>query len=299
MLSLVKYKCFQCFTSSFNFAQNCSWVLFGKLYSVVPALIFFAFVCNLFFLEFVNTLSIKCIVVIIIIIALVASSKSIKPCSTQKSYCQQLIFLCHVFFYAFWSSTFNSDHREVLLFKFWETSISVRLFPSGWCCWAAMLPLLILRLCLFLVSSSISKKTHSVIQTLKKDGVLTSELEKELKGCRSADELDHVVRVLPTIWTLDLSMTSIRPLLSHNPWLCLAAVFALQERQQTDKGTASQGTRPWSCHFGTDGNTAHFGFRALGQTRRWRSDTKDRFLIVKGWDRVDPKKIFKNLLFGD
>ncbi|XP_075902262.1 S1 RNA-binding domain-containing protein 1 [Nelusetta ayraudi] len=39
---------------------------------------------------------------------------------------------------------------------------------------------------------SLSKKSHSVIQTLKKDGVLTSELEQELKSCRSADELDHV-----------------------------------------------------------------------------------------------------------
>lgn len=54
---------------------------------------------------------------------------------------------------------------------------------------------IILCLCLFLVTSSLSKKSHSVIQTLKKDGVLTSELEQELKSCRSADELDHVVRI--------------------------------------------------------------------------------------------------------
>nr|XP_046258077.1 S1 RNA-binding domain-containing protein 1 [Scatophagus argus] len=39
---------------------------------------------------------------------------------------------------------------------------------------------------------SLSKKTQSVIQTLKKDGVLTSELEQNLRSCRSADELDHV-----------------------------------------------------------------------------------------------------------
>lgn len=46
-------------------------------------------------------------------------------------------------------------------------------------------------LCCF---SSVAKKTHSVIQTLKKDGVLTTELEETLRSCRSADELDHVVR---------------------------------------------------------------------------------------------------------
>ncbi|XP_020507457.2 S1 RNA-binding domain-containing protein 1 [Labrus bergylta] len=39
---------------------------------------------------------------------------------------------------------------------------------------------------------SLSKKTQSVIQTLKKDGVLTAELEHELRSCRSFDELDHV-----------------------------------------------------------------------------------------------------------
>ncbi|XP_024152988.1 S1 RNA-binding domain-containing protein 1 isoform X2 [Oryzias melastigma] len=39
---------------------------------------------------------------------------------------------------------------------------------------------------------SVAKKTHSVIQTLKKDGVLTTELEETLRSCRSADELDHV-----------------------------------------------------------------------------------------------------------
>ncbi|XP_070697267.1 S1 RNA-binding domain-containing protein 1 [Pempheris klunzingeri] len=39
---------------------------------------------------------------------------------------------------------------------------------------------------------SLAKKTQSVIQTLKKDGVLTPELEGNLRSCRSADELDHV-----------------------------------------------------------------------------------------------------------
>ncbi|XP_077351883.1 S1 RNA-binding domain-containing protein 1 isoform X2 [Festucalex cinctus] len=39
---------------------------------------------------------------------------------------------------------------------------------------------------------ALAKKTQSVINTLKKDGVLSTELEKSLKRCRSADELDHV-----------------------------------------------------------------------------------------------------------
>ncbi|KAK1791086.1 hypothetical protein P4O66_002124 [Electrophorus voltai] len=39
---------------------------------------------------------------------------------------------------------------------------------------------------------SVAKKTQSIIQTLKKEGVLTSELEQALKNCRSADEQDHV-----------------------------------------------------------------------------------------------------------
>ncbi|KAL2083365.1 hypothetical protein ACEWY4_021138 [Coilia grayii] len=38
----------------------------------------------------------------------------------------------------------------------------------------------------------LAKKCQSVIQTLKKDGVLTSELEVSLKNCRTPDELDHV-----------------------------------------------------------------------------------------------------------
>lgn len=44
--------------------------------------------------------------------------------------------------------------------------------------------------------SALIKKTQSVIQTLKKDGVLTPELEQSFRSCRSADELDHVVRII-------------------------------------------------------------------------------------------------------
>ncbi|XP_036429723.1 S1 RNA-binding domain-containing protein 1 [Colossoma macropomum] len=39
---------------------------------------------------------------------------------------------------------------------------------------------------------SVAKKSQSIAQTLKKEGVLTSELEQALRSCRSADELDHV-----------------------------------------------------------------------------------------------------------
>ncbi|XP_034040499.1 S1 RNA-binding domain-containing protein 1 [Thalassophryne amazonica] len=39
---------------------------------------------------------------------------------------------------------------------------------------------------------SLAKKTESAIKTLTKDGVLTTELEQNLRSCRSADELDHV-----------------------------------------------------------------------------------------------------------
>ncbi|XP_072293046.1 S1 RNA-binding domain-containing protein 1 [Eucyclogobius newberryi] len=39
---------------------------------------------------------------------------------------------------------------------------------------------------------ALAKKTQSVIQTLKKDGNLTAELEQNLRNCRSAEELDHV-----------------------------------------------------------------------------------------------------------
>ncbi|XP_072532959.1 S1 RNA-binding domain-containing protein 1 [Salminus brasiliensis] len=39
---------------------------------------------------------------------------------------------------------------------------------------------------------SVAKKSQSIAQTLKKEGVLTSELEQELRSCRSAEDLDHV-----------------------------------------------------------------------------------------------------------
>ncbi|XP_051945968.1 S1 RNA-binding domain-containing protein 1-like isoform X1 [Xyrauchen texanus] len=39
---------------------------------------------------------------------------------------------------------------------------------------------------------SVAKKSRSVAQTLKKEGVLTLELEMALKNCTSADEIDHV-----------------------------------------------------------------------------------------------------------
>ncbi|XP_043111676.1 S1 RNA-binding domain-containing protein 1 isoform X2 [Puntigrus tetrazona] len=39
---------------------------------------------------------------------------------------------------------------------------------------------------------SVAKKIRSVSQTLKKEGVLTSELEMVLKNCTTADEIDHV-----------------------------------------------------------------------------------------------------------
>uniref|UniRef100_A0A673IC38 S1 RNA-binding domain-containing protein 1 n=1 Tax=Sinocyclocheilus rhinocerous TaxID=307959 RepID=A0A673IC38_9TELE len=39
---------------------------------------------------------------------------------------------------------------------------------------------------------SVAKKSRSVSQTLKKEGVLTSELEMALKDCTTADEMDHV-----------------------------------------------------------------------------------------------------------
>ncbi|XP_059928858.1 S1 RNA-binding domain-containing protein 1 isoform X2 [Gadus macrocephalus] len=38
----------------------------------------------------------------------------------------------------------------------------------------------------------LSKKTQSVIQTLRKDGFLNAELENNLRSCRSLDELDHM-----------------------------------------------------------------------------------------------------------
>ena len=47
--------------------------------------------------------------------------------------------------------------------------------------------------------SALAKKCQSVIQTLKKDGVLTSELDVSLRNCRVADELDHVVSVFESM----------------------------------------------------------------------------------------------------
>jgi len=41
---------------------------------------------------------------------------------------------------------------------------------------------------------SVAKKSRSVAQTLKKEGVLTLDLEMVLKNCTTADEIDHVVR---------------------------------------------------------------------------------------------------------
>lgn len=54
---------------------------------------------------------------------------------------------------------------------------------------------LFLCVCLFVCCSALARKCQSVMQTLKKDGVLTSELEISLKNCRTPDELDHVVSV--------------------------------------------------------------------------------------------------------
>ncbi|KAG2467323.1 S1 RNA-binding domain-containing protein 1 [Polypterus senegalus] len=39
---------------------------------------------------------------------------------------------------------------------------------------------------------TIAKKVHTVIQTLKKEGVLTADLQNSLLNCRTPDELDHV-----------------------------------------------------------------------------------------------------------
>ncbi|KAJ8418481.1 hypothetical protein AAFF_G00141900 [Aldrovandia affinis] len=39
---------------------------------------------------------------------------------------------------------------------------------------------------------AVSKKSQSISQTLKKEGVLTAELEETLKNCRSPDELEYV-----------------------------------------------------------------------------------------------------------
>ncbi|KAJ8248308.1 hypothetical protein GJAV_G00240620 [Gymnothorax javanicus] len=39
---------------------------------------------------------------------------------------------------------------------------------------------------------SVSKKSQSISQTLKKEGILTAEIERMLKNCRSQEELEHV-----------------------------------------------------------------------------------------------------------
>ncbi|XP_061915060.1 S1 RNA-binding domain-containing protein 1 [Entelurus aequoreus] len=39
---------------------------------------------------------------------------------------------------------------------------------------------------------TVAKKTQSVVNTLKKDGVLNTELDQSLRSCRSLEELDHV-----------------------------------------------------------------------------------------------------------
>lgn len=39
---------------------------------------------------------------------------------------------------------------------------------------------------------SVAKKSRSIAQTLKKEGVLTSQLENALKNCTTADDIDHV-----------------------------------------------------------------------------------------------------------
>lgn len=49
-----------------------------------------------------------------------------------------------------------------------------------------------------------------MVQTLKKDGVLTTELEQNLRNCRSADELDHVVRIKFVFQSVIHQLTVIR-----------------------------------------------------------------------------------------
>lgn len=46
----------------------------------------------------------------------------------------------------------------------------------------------------FVCLRSVAKKSRSVAQTLKKEGVLTAQLESALQNCTTADEIDHVVR---------------------------------------------------------------------------------------------------------
>lgn len=62
--------------------------------------------------------------------------------------------------------------------------------------------------------SSVAKKAQSIFRTLKKDGGLTLELEKIMKDCKSADELDHVVSIyqysLQLVFTIYHEMLFIR-----------------------------------------------------------------------------------------
>uniref|UniRef100_A0A3Q2VJF3 S1 RNA binding domain 1 n=1 Tax=Haplochromis burtoni TaxID=8153 RepID=A0A3Q2VJF3_HAPBU len=74
----------------------------------------------------------------------------------------------------------NWDLIEVFLYIMWELFLFLFVFCQvldGAICQAL---------------NSLAKRTQSVVQTLKKDGVLTTELEQNLRNCRSADELDHV-----------------------------------------------------------------------------------------------------------
>ena len=121
-----------------------------------------------------------------------------------------------MFFYICWAglgfcldSMFNSSHKMVLVAKLWGLTqcqlcgivlcVYVCLYYLIFCeylifhCVLSVFVYLCTFMCFF---SSLAKKTKSVIQTLKKDGVLTDELEQELRNCRSADELDHVVRTV-------------------------------------------------------------------------------------------------------
>lgn len=46
---------------------------------------------------------------------------------------------------------------------------------------------------LYVYLRSVAKKSRTVAQTLKKEGILTSDLENALKNCTAVDEIDHVV----------------------------------------------------------------------------------------------------------
>lgn len=129
----------------------------------------------------------------------------------------------------------------------------------GMCLWLKLaltnMCVLLLLFCVFLCCcSGLAKKTQSVIQTLRKDGVITTELEQNLKNCRSADELDHVVRITfsycicPLILTLIIISKMYLQFYLRFAGSCFTkhqtpsgvfvfAVFSLQERQQADKGS--------------------------------------------------------------